>query len=69
LAQFAKVVCKDRKKHYGDDLDLIDTLVDPALYKGTSYRAAGWTQVGMTKGFGGKGRDRPLEGRNDGKNQ
>jgi len=69
LAQFAKVDRKDWKKHYGDNLDLIDPLVDPALFKGTSCRAAGWTQVGMTKGIGGKGRDRPVDGRNDGKNQ
>jgi len=55
LAKFAKVVRRDWKEHYGDNLVLMDTLVNPALYKGTSYRAAGWTHVGMTKGFGGKG--------------
>jgi hypothetical protein len=54
LAQFAKIVRKDWKEHYGDNLVLMDTLVDPALYKGTSYKAAGWAHVGMTKGFGGK---------------
>ena len=29
----------------------LETCVDPARHRGTIYRAAGWTQVGATKGY------------------
>jgi hypothetical protein len=30
----------------------METLVDPARYRGTCYRAANWMEVGMTQGRG-----------------
>ena len=38
------------KEKYGDNLVLIETFVQPP-YEGTTYKAANWTYVGMTKGF------------------
>jgi hypothetical protein len=31
---------------------LLETLVDPARFAGTCYRAAGWTELGQTTGRG-----------------
>jgi len=31
---------------------LMETFVDPARYKGTCYRAAGWLELGKTTGEG-----------------
>jgi len=54
LSKFVKVVRHDWKVQYGDTLVAMDTLVDPNLYRGISYIAAGWVYVGMTKGFGSR---------------
>ena len=31
---------------------LAETFVDPVLFAGTCHRAAGWTEIGETRGFG-----------------
>lgn len=36
---------------YGTRLFLVETFVDPSRYKGTCYKAAGWTLLGETQGF------------------
>lgn len=41
---------KEWKRKYGDPLVLLETFVQPP-YEGTSYKAANWTYLGMTKGF------------------
>ena len=38
------------KDKYGDNLVLLETYVEPP-YDGHSYLAAGWVNIGMTKGF------------------
>lgn len=38
------------KERYGERLVLLETFVQPP-YQGTSYKAANWIYVGMTKGF------------------
>lgn len=62
LSRFVKVARRDWKKHYGDNLVLMDTLVTPELYKGTSYTASGWTYVGMTKGYGARSMRKDVKG-------
>jgi len=42
---------KDWHCHYGADLFLLETFVDPRFYKGTVYKAAGWIHAGSTLGF------------------
>jgi len=51
LSQLARLGAKAWKDRYGDDLVLLETYVEPP-YKGTVYRASGWTFVGQTKGYG-----------------
>lgn len=38
------------KERYGERLVLLESFVQPP-YQGTSYKAANWTYLGMTKGF------------------
>jgi hypothetical protein len=40
---------------------LAETFVDPELYAGTCYKAAGWIEVGRTAGFGRHGADYYVE--------
>lgn len=37
---------------HGHPILLVETFVDPSRFKGTCYRAAGWTSLGQTRGFG-----------------
>jgi len=46
---------KDWRKHFGKQLLLLETFVDPEKFKGTVYKAANWTYVGQTQGSGKKG--------------
>lgn len=62
LSRFVKVARHDWKACYGDNLVLMDTLVTPDLYRGTSYTAAGWINVGMTKGYGGRSMRKDVKG-------
>lgn len=41
---------KEWRQKYGDKLVLLETFVQPP-YQGTSYKAANWMYLGMTKGF------------------
>jgi hypothetical protein len=49
ISQFIPVAKKAWKEHYGDQLILLETMVQPP-FKGTCYLASGWNKVGMTKG-------------------
>lgn len=40
---------REWKNKYGDNLVLLETFVQPP-YQGTTYKAANWNYVGMTKG-------------------
>lgn len=50
-------ISHDWQERFGKRLWLAETFVDPALFKGTSYRAANWKFIGQTFGSGklGKG--------------
>ena len=52
LAQAARQLPKDWQARYGVEPVLMETLVDPARYRGTCYRAANWMAVGLTQGRG-----------------
>lgn len=45
----------DWQKQYGVELYMVETFVDRQLYSGTSYKAAGWTYLGITQGYGRQG--------------
>ena len=41
----------DWQARYGHPLELAETLVDPAQYQGTVYRASNWASVGLSAGY------------------
>lgn len=52
LAQLARRVGEDWQARWGYRPLLLETFVDPARFRGSCYRAAGWTLVGRTTGTG-----------------
>jgi uncharacterized protein DUF4338 len=52
LARAARQLPADWQVRYGVEPVLLETLVDPARYRGICYRAANWIEVGMTQGRG-----------------
>ena len=62
LSRAAQQLPGDWQAHYGVEPVLLETLVDPARYRGTCYRAANWREVGMTQGRGRMDRGGHAEG-------
>jgi hypothetical protein len=62
LALSARQVPRDWEAHYECRPLLLETLVDPARFHGTCYRAANWIHVGQTTGRGRMDRDHSLHG-------
>lgn len=56
LSLCQKRVPKDWQHTFGHPVVLLETFVDPQLFRGTVYRAANWLHVGETKGFRRKGK-------------
>lgn len=52
LSRLARRVAADWQARFGTAPLLLETLVDPARYRGTCYRAANWLEVGETAGRG-----------------
>jgi hypothetical protein len=52
LSQGARRLVPDWEARYGLTPWLLETLVDPARFSGTCYRAANWIEVGTTTGRG-----------------
>ena len=51
LGLCARHLVRDWPARFHHPLVLLETFVDPSRFVGTVYRAAGWTEVGMTRGF------------------
>lgn len=51
LALSCKRLSQDWQTLYGHPLYLVESFVDPRYFKGTCYRAAGWSFLGYTRGF------------------
>lgn len=45
----------DWQKQYEVEPYMVETFVDRQLYRGTSYKAANWTYLGITQGYGKQG--------------
>lgn len=58
LGRMARQLSADWEKHYAHPIYFTETFVDPARYRGTCYRAANWTYLGMTTG---RGKDAPTK--------
>ena len=52
LALNLKRLSGDWQLAHGHPVWLVETFVDPRRFAGTCYRAAGWLEVGMTRGYG-----------------
>ena len=51
LSRCRRRVQRDWLEKFSQPLLVLETFVDPVRHRGTIYRAAGWTQVGATKGY------------------
>ncbi len=47
----------DWQTRYGHPVEVVETFVDPAQFCGTVYTASGWTELGLTDGWGRCQRD------------
>jgi hypothetical protein len=63
LALGSRRIVGDWEKYYGVRPWLLETLVDPARFAGTCYRAANWYEVGETSGRGRMDRAHRRHGR------
>ncbi|HTY64458.1 MAG TPA: DUF4338 domain-containing protein [Acidobacteriota bacterium] len=52
LACMARRLSADWEHHFGHPLYYLETFVDPGRFRGTCYRAANWTLLGLTTGRG-----------------
>lgn len=52
LGRMARRLSADWEHVYAHPVHFTETFVDPTLYRGTCYRAANWTYLGMTMGLG-----------------
>jgi hypothetical protein len=62
LARCARQLPQDWEQRYGVRPLLLETLVDPARFRGTCYRAANWLSLGRTQGRGRMDRAHQLTG-------
>jgi hypothetical protein len=62
LALSARQVPGDWEASYGSRPLLLETLVDPARFRGTCYRAANWIYIGKTTGRGRMDREHKSHG-------
>ena len=51
LSLCTRRLVRDWPARFGHEVLLAETFVDPALFRGTVYRAANWIEVGRTRGF------------------
>jgi len=58
LARMGRQLSADWHKQYAHPIYFTETFVDPARYRGTCYRAANWSYLGMTTG---RGKDAPTK--------
>ena len=63
LARCARQLPAEWEARYGYRPLLLETLVDPARFRGTCYRAANWIPLGRTQGRGRMDRTHQAQGR------
>jgi hypothetical protein len=61
LGQVTRRLSADWQRKYGHPILLVETFVDRARFRGTSYRAANWIHVGLTTGRSRQDRTRTLQ--------
>ena len=58
LGRMSRQLSGDWQRMYAHPIYFTETFVDPSRYRGTCYRAANWTYLGMTTG---RGKDAPTK--------
>jgi len=58
LGRMSRQLSDDWQRVYAHPISFTETFVDPERNRGTSYRAANWTALGLTKGLGKDARTR-----------
>jgi len=48
---------QDWQARYGHAVWVAESFVDTQLFRGTAYKASGWTELGATQGYGRRGQD------------
>ncbi len=56
LGRMARRLSADWQNLYGHPIYFLETFIDPQRFRGTCYRAANWTVLGVTTG---RGKDAP----------
>ena len=56
LGKMARQLSADWQRMYGHPIYFLETFIDPQRFRGTCYRAANWTVMGLTTG---RGKDAP----------
>jgi len=57
LGLCCKRLSQDWQQAYGHEILVVESFVDSQLFRGTSYKAQGWEQLGETRGFERKSQD------------
>lgn len=57
LSQVLARLPEDWLARWGHPVALVETFVDPQWFRGTTYRASGWSELGPTSGFGRRAQD------------
>jgi hypothetical protein len=61
LGRISRRIVQDWQAKYGHPVDLLETFVDRARFRGTCYRAANWICVGSTQGRSRQDRTHSLQ--------
>ena len=61
LGRMSRQLSSDWQRIYAHPIYFTETFVDPERNRGTCYRAANWTALGLTKG---RGKDAPTRASN-----
>ena len=57
LKQVLARLSADWQERWGHPVGLVETFVDPEFFRGTTYKASGWSELGPTSGFGRHAQD------------
>jgi hypothetical protein len=61
LGHISRRIARDWQTKYGHPIELLETFVDRARFRGTCYRAANWVHVGATRGRSRQDRTHSLQ--------
>lgn len=64
-SRFMKLVLQrlssDWQERFKHPIAMVETFVDPEQFRGTTYQCSGWSQLGLTQGYGRQAKDYYIE--------